>query len=118
MENKAEQGIVISEEVISKMVATAALEVNGIAGMVSKPSDIKGLFKDKSSKSVHVKIQDNAIFIDAYVKLKMGCDVIRVCEDAQNNIKASIQNMTGKAVTKVNIHVEDVDITEKSNEAE
>lgn len=114
MENKNETGIVISEDVISKMVATATLEVDGIADMVSKPADIRGFFKDKSSKSVHVKINDNAIYIDAYIKLKMGTDIIKVCENAQQNIKQTVQNMTGKAVTKINIHVVDIEIPEKT----
>ena len=114
MENKNDQGIVISEDVISKMVATAALEIDGIADMVSKPANIKGVFKDKSAKSVHVKFIDNALYIDAYVKMKMGVDIVSVCEEAQKNIKESVQNMTGKAVSKISIHVVDIEINEKN----
>lgn len=116
MENKNEPGIVISEDVIAKMVVAATMEIDGIASMVSKPANIKGLFKNKSAKSVHVKFNDNAIYIDAFVKLKMGSDIVKVCEDAQRNIKESLQNMTGKAVTKINIHVVDIDIPEKNSD--
>ncbi len=116
MENKNEPGIVISEDVISKMVATATLEVEGIADMVSKPANIKGIFKDKSSKSVHVKINEGVLFIDEFVKMKMGVEIVKVCEEVQRNVIESIQIMTGLKVKKINIHVVDIDITEKTEE--
>ncbi len=116
MENKNEPGIVISEDVISKMVATATLEVEGIADMVSKPANIKGIFKDKSSKSVHVKINEGVLFIDEFVKMKMGVEIVKVCEEVQKNVIESIQIMTGLKVKKINIHVVDIDITEKAED--
>ena len=47
---KNDTGIAISEDVITKMVATAALEVDGIAELAFKPTNIKGLIKGKSAK--------------------------------------------------------------------
>ncbi len=116
MEYKNDTGIAISEDVITKMVATAILEVEGIADLVSKPTNIKGLLKDKSGKSVQVNFNNNAMFIDAYIKLKYGTDIVKVCEEAQKNVKESLQNMTGKAVTKINLHVEDIEIPENETD--
>ncbi|MBQ2001535.1 MAG: Asp23/Gls24 family envelope stress response protein, partial [Clostridia bacterium] len=60
------------------------------------------------------KFNDNALYIDAFVKMKMGVDIVSVCEEAQRNIKESVQNMTGKAVSKISIHVVDIEINEKN----
>ncbi|MBQ5890141.1 MAG: Asp23/Gls24 family envelope stress response protein [Clostridia bacterium] len=110
---KNDTGIAISEDVITKMVATAALEVDGIAELAFKPTNIKGLIRGKSAKSVIAKFSNNAMFIDVFVKLKEGAEIVSVCENAQKTIKETLQNMTGKAVTKINIHVVDIEINDE-----
>lgn len=114
--NKNIAGVVISEDVIAKMVGVAALEIDGVAAVVPKPADIKGVFRDKSSQAVHVRFADNEIYIDAYLKLKSGAKIISVCEAVQENVKSQIQNMTGRAVAKVNVFVVDVDLGDVSAE--
>ena len=107
--NKSVGGLVISEEVIAKMVSAAALEVAGVDRLVPRSSDLKGLFhKDKTAGAVHVKVTDSEIVIDVNLGLKHGVRITDVCEEAQKNIKNTVQNMTGRAVAKVNINVVDV----------
>lgn len=106
-------GLVISEEVISKIASTAAMEVEGVAGMVSKPADIKSMFsKDRAFKSIIVKVSDVQLTIDLYISVKAGYRITDVCEAVQNSVKKEIQNMTSNAVTKVNVFVEDIDLAD------
>lgn len=108
--NKNIAGIEISQEAIAKMVSTSVLDVEGVAGVVARPVDIKGVFRDKASQAVHVKTGDNDIGVDIYLKLKMGAKIVSVCEAVQENVKTTLQNMTGKAVSKVNVNIVDIEL--------
>ena len=105
-------GLVISEEVISKIATTAALEIDGVVDMVSKLATIKDVFKkQRALKPVRVKVNDNQLIIDLYISLKSGYRITDICEAVQNNVKQEIQNMTHNAVAKVNVFVEDIDLS-------
>ena len=107
--NSTEQNVVLSEEVIAKIVSLAALDVDGVCAMVDAP-DIKKMLRPGSTKSVHVKTGDGSMVIDLYIKLNMGVKIASVCEKVQQSVKKSVQNMTNSAVTQVNVHVVDIDI--------
>lgn len=104
-----EQSVVLSDEVIAKIVSLAALDVDGVCAMVDTP-DIKKMLRPGSTKSVHVKTGDGSLIIDLYIKLNMGVKIASVCEKVQQSVKKSVQNMTNSAVTQVNVHVVDIDI--------
>lgn len=107
--NNTEQSVVLSEEVIAKIVSLAALDVDGVCGMVDSP-DLKNMLRPGSTKSVRVKLNDGSMIIDLYIKLNMGVKIASVCEKVQQSVKKSVQNMTNSAVTQVNVHVVDIDI--------
>ncbi len=109
--------VVISEEVIGKIASTAAVDVPGVAGVVSKPVDIKKVFeKSKGTKSVYVQNIENQTEIDIYISLKSGSKLREVVENVQKVVKEEVQNMTSKVVSKVNVHVCEIDLkqTEKA----
>lgn len=102
-------GLIISEDVIAKMVSAAALETPGVDRLVPSPSGIKGMLRrDNPARAVHVKNGENGISLDVFLGLKHGVRITEVCEQAQKNIKNAVQNMTNKVVAKVNLHVVDV----------
>lgn len=105
-------GVVISEEVIAKIVNTAVLEVEGVVDVVPRPADLRGVFRNRSSQAVHVSMNDNDISVDVFLKIKMGAKIVAVCDEAQQRIKDTVQNMTGKVLSKVNINIVDVEIVE------
>ena len=93
-ENKTE--LSVNTEVLEKMAEIAAKEVEGVAGLSKKAVDITGIIKSKSAfKGVKVENINGAI-----------------------DIKEKIQNMTGTAVTKVNVCVADIEIEEQESENE
>ena len=109
-ENKDKgEELIISEEVIATIVTNTALDVKGVAGMAPKVADISNIFKKKTaSKAVKISINDNIIIIDLYISLKTGFKLAQVAEEVQENVKEAVQNMTGYVVSKVNVHIEDV----------
>ena len=116
-ENKTE--LSVNTEVLEKMAEIAAKEVEGVAGLSKKAVDIKGIIKSKSAfKGVKVENINGAIDISAYICVKQSAKVKEVAEKVQENIKEKIQNMTGTAVTKVNVCVADIEIEEQESGTE
>lgn len=104
----------ISEDVIASITNIASKEVEGVAELAIAPASIKGLFKSKPVKSsVTVNLNDGVAVIDVYLKLKYGAKVQSVAEELQKKVKDSVQNMTGIAVSKVNVHISGIVIEEK-----
>ncbi|MBQ2676603.1 MAG: Asp23/Gls24 family envelope stress response protein [Clostridia bacterium] len=114
IKKETNSGLVISDDVIAKIAAIAATEVDGVVDVVPQHLDIKKMFKtDAPAKAVYV--DDNQSMVDIYIKLKAGVKIADVAEEVQQNVKDSIQNMTGKVIFKVNVHICDVEL-EKQEE--
>ena len=108
MENKS--NLKINEEVVAKIASMAALEIEGVDSMSNKaPVDIKKILnKGAASKSVKIGVVDGTVNIDIYICVLQSANVKAVCESVQLNVKEKLQNMTGNAITKVNVHVADL----------
>lgn len=104
----------VSTDVLEKMAELAAKEIEGVKGIAKKAIDLKGALKSKSVvKGVKVENINGAIAINVYVCVDSKAKVCEVSEAVQQNVKDKIQTMTGTAVTKVNVIVEDIDFAEE-----
>ncbi len=103
--------IVISTEVVEKIALTAATDVTGVAGVVAKPQDIKNILISKSVvKPVVCVCKDNQYIIDIFLKVNEGVKLSELATKVQKNIKEAVQNMTGTVVSKINVHVCEVQL--------
>ena len=99
----------INTEVIEKMVALAALEVEGVAKMACRSFDISGIISSGSAfKPVRVSVKNGAAVLDVYISVKSGTNVKTIAEAVQQNVKDKVQDMTGNAITQVNVHIADL----------
>lgn len=102
-------GLGINTEVIEKMVSLATLEVEGVAAMSNKSLDIKGVVNGNSPlKPVKVSVKNGAIDISVYISVKPGFKVKTIAEAVQANVKDKLQDMTGNAITRVNVLIADL----------
>ncbi len=102
--------LTVSTEVLEKMAEIAACEVEGVVGLSKKNIDIKNAFKNMSAfKGVTVETINGAMSVNVYIVLSKKAKMRETAEAVQKNVKEKIQNMTGTAVTKVNVTVADVD---------
>ena len=101
----ADGSCIISEEVIAGIVANAALEVPGVAAIASKPKNIRGLVGNAPIKAVKVYNDENETILDVYLLFTASANVPEVASNVQRAVKSAVQSMTGKPVTKVNVHV-------------
>ena len=108
-ENRTLSGLEINSDVIEKMVSMAALEVEGVASMAKKAVDISGIVSSGSAlKPVKVGVRNGAVDISVYICVEAGVKVKDVAENVQKNVKDKVQDMTGNAITRVNVHIADV----------
>lgn len=96
----------ISTEVVAKIARLAALEVTGVTGVVEENvQGILALGKNGLQRPVSVIMQDGIAEVSVNLYAAYGSVVQQVCAKVQDNIKTTIQNMTGITVSKVNITV-------------
>lgn len=102
---KAEGSCIISEEVIATIACTAAVEVPGVASMGQRPDIRRIITGGVNSKSVKVLNNESAMILDVYIQIRQNHRIPDVAEQVQHDVKVAVQSMTGKPVTRVNVHV-------------
>ncbi len=108
---------IISEEVIATIASTAAVEVLGVAGMAPRTKDLRGLVGNSATKYVAVVNNESETIVDLYINLKAGVRIPDVAGEVQRVVKDEVQSMTGRPVTKVNVHIAGI-VLEEKKEAE
>ena len=96
----------ISEKVLCTIAGAAATEVEGVAGLAPGPVDFSEILKNPSpSASIKLSLSDEIAHIDVSIKLKSGAKISQTAAAVQRAVKQAVQNMTGIAVQKVNVHI-------------
>ena len=107
-------GLSINIEVIENMAAMAAAEVTGVAKMSPRRVDIKNAVSGKPIfKPVHAEIRNGAVIINVYICVEHNTNAKQVAEAVQVGVKEKVQNMSGNAITKVNVTVADIKLDEE-----
>ncbi|MBA4508872.1 Asp23/Gls24 family envelope stress response protein [Clostridium sporogenes] len=122
IKNEIDMGIVkISDEVVGVIAGLAATEIKGIVGMSSGVvGGITQILKGKKniSKGVKVNVGEESATIDLYVVVEYGVKIPEVAQKVQEDVKRSVETMTGLTVSSVNIHVQNVMIPKMDKELE
>ena len=81
-------------------------------GYTMKDGFAQLLKRDNVSKGVHIKINDNKIYIDFHIIVVYGVSIATVTENLIQNVKYRVEKFTGMSVEKINIYVEGVRIVD------
>lgn len=108
----------IASEVVTVIATIAATEVDGIAGMSGGlTGDIAEKFGMKSSnKGIKVQIGETETIIDLFLIVEYGIKVPDAAWEVQQNVKKSVETMTGLKVAQVNIHIQGINIIKEHKE--
>ena len=108
--------LVISDEVIASIAMSAAKDIEGVAGLVQRPKDIRSVIHifEGPLKYVEVVSNDAVYNLKLYIAVKDGVKIPTVVSQVQSAVKNAVQGMGGCVVSKVNVCVADVKIKEKS----
>lgn len=111
--------ITFADEVVAIIAGLAAAEVEGVAAM---SGGFTGGFTEmlgmkNLSKGVKVEIGEKEAAIDLYLIVKYGVRVPEMAWEIQENVKKTVETMTGLTVVEVNIHVQGINFEEQEKEA-
>lgn len=127
MENKNYDdnlGIVkISDEVVSVIAGIAAEEIKGVEDLQQMGgNNISQLLKGKKNvgKNVKVTLSENSAIIDLNLAVEYGVKIPEIVSAVQENVKKTVEAMTGLNVEYVNINVQSIYLpkTEKEESKE
>ena len=105
MENGSIQ---ISEDVVASVTGMAVLEVEGVCGLSSSiGTDIAEMLGMKTlSKGVRLSTTETgALRIDCDVVSKFGQNIFELAKNVQENVKSSVESVTGLRFAEVNVTV-------------
>ena len=117
-------GIVkISDEVVSVIAGIAAEEINGVEDLQHLVgNNISQLLTGKKNvgKNVRVTLNEDYATIDLNLAVEYGVKIPEVVGAVQENVKRTVETMTGLNVTAVNINVQSIYVpkTEKEESKE
>ena len=100
--------VMISEDVITAIIAHAASDVEGVAGLAVKPgADIVELIGKKNwGKGLKLVIgQEEELYIDCNITVKYGQSVVDVAKAVQDAVTNALESMAGVTIASVNVNV-------------
>lgn len=108
----------ISDDVIAIIAGVAATEITGVAGMsggitggITEMLGMKNL-----SKGVKVELGEEDTIVDIFIIVEYGSNISDIGKKVQDNVKDSIETMTGLNVSTVNVHIQGVNIPKENKE--
>lgn len=108
----------ISDDVVSKIAAVAAMDTRGISAMTSSISE--GITKRISGKyvqkGVHVEVGRFETAIDLRVMVEYGLHIQKICHALQENVRETVEKLTGLRVIEVNVKVEGVTVKQETDD--
>ena len=108
-ENDSVGTITYANEVIAIIAGVAANEVEGVAGMCSGGSITDVFGRNKNiTKGVKVELGTEEAAVDVYLIVEYGTPIQTCAAAVQENVRKSIESMTGLHVVRVDVHVQGV----------
>lgn len=108
----------ISNEVISIIAGVAASEIDGVVsmsgGITGGITEILGM--KNLSKGVKVEVNEKEVIIDIFITVEYGVKISEVGRKVQENVKKTVENMTGLKVKAINVNIQDVSFPKKIQE--
>lgn len=109
----------IADDVINTIANIAASEVKGVSTLSSGiAGGIVEMFGKRPSKGIKIETKEGEVKIDLSLVVHYGVRIPSVAWEVQENVKKSIEAMTGLKVTQVNIHVQGINFENEGSEGQ
>ena len=108
--------IVFADEVVATIAGLAAVEVKGVASMSA--GIVEKFGKKSPTRGVRVEVGEKEAAVDLYMIVNYGIQIPEVAWNVQENVKKSIETMTGLSVVEVNIYIQGIEFHGDSKESE
>lgn len=110
----------ISIDVILTITRLTTLDVLGVSRMSQVPSRrFKTMLLHRhESDGLHIEVVDDIVYTDIYVVLDAEVNIRDVGRNIQTAVARAITEMIGMQVGVINVHVEDIDYQDSSENSE
>ena len=101
----------ISEDVVGVIAGIAASEIEGVTGLNTATSGgITQVFTGKRNvnKGVKITISEGHAVIDMMLSTEYGYNIPDVVKKVQENVKETVESITGLTVDEINIFVTNI----------
>jgi uncharacterized alkaline shock family protein YloU len=98
--------------VLVTLAKLTAMSVPGVVAMAPQPGGVNRLFRRGVAEGVQIQIDETCVCIDLYLILRHDTNVRDVSRKVQAEVARAIEEMIGMQVTRVDIHIEDIDYSE------
>ena len=100
-----ETHVQIANDVVGKIAALAALEVEGVSAMGNNiTTEIMGKVGMKNLlKNAKVEVLGKKLKIEVVITIEYGFNIPEVSQKVQSKVKSAVENMTGLEVEYVNV---------------
>jgi len=102
----------VSDQIMSTLAGSAAVECYGLVGMPSRNQLKDGfaemLGRENLSRGVVVRREQDLLHIDLYIIVSYGTKISEVAHNVQNRVKYMLNEVVGLEVDFVNIFVQGV----------
>lgn len=97
----------IAEEVLAAVAAAAACEVAGVSAMSANiGTDIAELLgKKNQAKGVRIVVEEEKVTVELAVMMDYGHTIPEVGKAVQENVKNTLESVTGLEIAAVNVSV-------------
>lgn len=106
--------ITLTNEVIATVVGVAVTDNYGVVGMVSKhffrDNLTDFLKKDNFARGVVISQAGESITVDIYIVVSYGTKISVICQNIQQSVKYSVEQLLGFELAGVNVHVQAVTV--------
>jgi len=110
-----ENSVKIANDVVGKIAAIAALEVNGVSAMGNNiTAEILGKAGIKNlMKNVKVEIVNNEVRLELAITVDYGINIPGISQAVQTKVKQTVENMTGLTVSDVNVRIAGINLVKE-----
>lgn len=114
-EKHTEDSIRISPEVIAVVAGIAVEEAEGVAGMSGGIVDgiAQRLGRKDFGKGIRVSLKEEKVLLDLNVVIEYGAPLLETAEKLKQNVRSTVEEVTGLTVAAVNINVTGINMPKK-----
>lgn len=114
-----------ASDVVATMAGLAATEIEGVFSMYSQSSGFGNIFsrrnqnnKGNHTKGVKVDVVDDKVSVDVSIVVDYGTPVPTIAREIQENVKKTVETMSGLEVSHVDVHIQGVSFEKENKEQE
>ena len=106
--------VTFADDVLATIAGLAALEVKGVASMSA--GIVEKFGKKSPTRGVKVEVGEKEAAVDLFMNVEYGVQIPEVAWNVQENVKKSIETMTGLTVVEVNIYIQGIEFHKEISE--